>query len=63
MPHLLAGRLTQHHCSLAQTYQVTERDIEDLGKIGSGITGEVFKIRHRPTQKVMAAKVSHQPAE
>ena len=44
----------------SQKYLLTEKDIENLGRIGNGITGEVFKIRHKPTNKVMAAKVSKQ---
>ena len=32
-------------------------DIEILGKLGSGVTGEVFRVKHKPTGTIMAAKV------
>lgn len=32
------------------------QDLDNLGEIGRGITGRVFKMLHRPTGRVMAAK-------
>ena len=32
-------------------------DLKDLGEIGRGITGKVSKMLHKPTGRVMAAKV------
>ena len=40
-----------------QGYALTMSDIDILGKLGSGVTGEVFTVKHKPTGKIMAAKV------
>ena len=40
-----------------QVYPVSRADIEDKGRIGNGVTGEVYRVIHRPTGQIMAAKV------
>lgn len=38
--------------------EVTPATLEDLGKLGEGASGEVRRVRHKPTGIVMAKKVS-----
>ena len=45
-------------CLLSQAYPLSRADIEDKGRIGNGVTGEVYRVVHRPTAHIMAAKVS-----
>lgn len=33
------------------------QDLEDLGELGNGTSGQVIKMKHRPTNKVIAVKV------
>ena len=42
---------------LLQVHQLTRTDIEDRGKIGNGITGEVYRVLHKPSGQFMAVKV------
>ena len=44
--------------SLLQQFELKPGDIETLGKIGNGISGEVFRMKFKPTGAIMAAKVS-----
>lgn len=39
-------------------YKTELKDLEDLGELGNGTSGHVFKMRHKPTNKVIAVKVS-----
>lgn len=39
-----------------KAYPVSRADIEDKGKIGNGVTGDVYKVLHRHTGQLMAAK-------
>ena len=41
-----------------QRLELKREDIDILGSIGSGTYCEVFKIKHKPTDFNMAAKVS-----
>lgn len=34
------------------------KDLEDLGELGSGTSGHVEKMKHKPTNKIIAVKVS-----
>ena len=45
--------------SLLQQFELKPGDIETLGKIGNGISGEVFRMKFKPTGAIMAAKVSY----
>ena len=47
--HLLSSR--------PQQYRLTIEDIEIVRKIGNGICGEVFLMRHKASRFEMAAKV------
>lgn len=38
-------------------YKTELKDLEDLGELGNGTSGHVFKMRHKPTNKVIAVKV------
>lgn len=38
-------------------YKTEIKDLEDLGELGSGTSGHVFKMRHHPSKKVIAVKV------
>lgn len=38
-------------------YRTELRDLEDLGELGHGTSGHVFKMRHKPSNRVMAVKV------
>ena len=52
------------HCftsCLPQQFELKQGDIEILGKIGNGISGEVFRMKFKPTGAIMAAKVSTAP--
>lgn len=37
-------------------FQLSQADIADKGKIGHGVTGEVFRVIYKPTWQLMAAK-------
>lgn len=39
-------------------YKTELKDLEDLGELGNGTSGHVFKMRHKPTNKVIAVKVN-----
>lgn len=34
------------------------KDLEDQGELGSGTSGQVIKMKHRPTNKIIAVKVN-----
>ena len=53
----ITGRYMSSIVSLQQ-FEVKQGDIEILGKIGNGISGEVFRMKFKPTGAIMAAKVS-----
>ena len=40
-----------------QVYALTRADILNKGRIGNGVTGEVFKVLHKGSGQLMAAKV------
>ena len=42
---------------LMQEYSISEHDFDDLGLLGSGSSGNVAKMRHKPTNRVIAIKV------
>lgn len=33
------------------------KDLEDLGELGNGTSGHVVKMKHKPTDKIIAVKV------
>lgn len=33
------------------------KDLEDMGELGNGTSGHVVKMKHKPTNKVIAVKV------
>lgn len=35
------------------------KDLDDLGELGNGTSGHVVKMRHKPTNKLIAVKVIH----
>ncbi|XP_058823837.1 dual specificity mitogen-activated protein kinase kinase hemipterous-like [Topomyia yanbarensis] len=39
-----------------QTYKTTLTDMQDLGELGSGTSGHVVKMRHRPSGAIIAVK-------
>lgn len=45
-----------------QRYQAEINDLENLGEMGSGTCGQVWKMRFRKTGHVIAVKVSPSPA-
>lgn len=49
--------------SLHQRYQAEINDLENLGEMGSGTCGQVWKMRFRKTGHVIAVKVSTHPAQ
>lgn len=44
-----------------QRYQAEINDLENLGEMGSGTCGQVWKMRFRKTGHVIAVKVSSHP--
>lgn len=40
-----------------EEYKTDIKDLEDLGELGNGTSGHVVKMRHTPTNKVIAVKV------
>lgn len=48
--------------ALHQRYQAEINDLENLGEMGSGTCGQVWKMRFRKTGHVIAVKVSTHPA-
>lgn len=38
-------------------YQTSITDLEDLGELGNGTSGHVVKMKHKPTDTIMAVKV------
>lgn len=40
-----------------QIYRSTLNDMQDLGELGSGTSGHVVKMRHRPSGAIIAVKV------
>jgi len=34
-----------------------QSDLEDLGELGHGTCGQVFRMKHKQTQQIMAVKV------
>lgn len=40
-------------------YQTEISDMEHLGELGSGTCGQVVKMKHKPSGKIIAVKVSH----
>lgn len=45
-----------------QRYQAEINDLENLGEMGSGTCGQVWKMRFRKTGHVIAVKVSPAPS-
>lgn len=41
-----------------QEYLTDIKDLEDLGELGNGTSGHVVKMKHRPTDKIIAVKVN-----
>lgn len=40
-------------------YQTDINDLVDIGELGSGTSGHVVKMRHKPTDAIIAVKVSY----
>lgn len=49
-------------CPTCQRYQAEINDLENLGEMGSGTCGQVWKMRFRKTGHIIAVKVSAAPA-
>lgn len=41
-----------------QKYYTEIKDLQHLGELGNGTCGHVVKMQHKPSQKVIAVKVS-----
>lgn len=39
-------------------YESEVKDLEDLGELGNGTSGHVVKMKHKPTDTIIAVKVS-----
>lgn len=57
-----AGHSHSPDC-LHQRYQAEINDLENLGEMGSGTCGQVWKMRFRKTGHVIAVKVSTHPTQ
>lgn len=40
-----------------EEHKTDVKDLEDMGELGNGTSGHVVKMKHKPTQKVIAVKV------
>lgn len=47
-----------HFPTTRQEYSISEQDFDDQGLLGSGSSGNVAKMRHKPTGRVIAVKVN-----
>lgn len=47
-------------CFFVQKYQTDIKDLEHLGELGNGTCGHVVKMLHKPSNTVIAVKVSIQ---
>lgn len=57
------ARQTPSHNSPHQRYQAEINDLENLGEMGSGTCGQVWKMRFRKTGHIIAVKVSPHPTQ
>lgn len=42
------------------SYKTTINDLEDLGELGNGTSGHVVKMKHQPSNAIIAVKVIYQ---